>query len=104
MGVVACFEGVRCKRWAAEGGGVRIDGQSLGQGESGEKFLAGKAEGDRQGRPRCIRFARLNPAPKQHAGIHPAKPEAVGQCIFHRHVPSLAANQVKAVGCAVRGL
>ena len=30
MGVVACFEGVRCKRWAAEGGVVRIDGQSLG--------------------------------------------------------------------------
>lgn len=52
MVVVACFEGVRSKRWAAEGGGVRIDAQSLRQGESGEKFLAGKAEGDRQGRPR----------------------------------------------------
>lgn len=26
-----------------------------------------------------------------------AKPEAVGQCIFHRHVPSLTLNQVRSL-------
>jgi hypothetical protein len=50
--VSACFSGVGRKRGVVCVGFVWIEGQLFRQEDSGEKFLAEKAEGDRYGHPR----------------------------------------------------